>query len=100
MNKTDLVDQLADKENLTKKKARSAIDTITQQITESLSKGDGEKVTIRGFGTFDVSHHDSREGVDPQDPDKRIQIPARMVPQFRPGNNLKEAVKEAHKNDE
>lgn len=96
MTKTELAEALADEAGLTKKKAREALDSLTEIITERLTEDDAEKVTIRGFGTFDVSHREERKGVDPQNHDKTIKIPARTVPQFRAGSQLKRAVREAH----
>ncbi|MFB6347317.1 MAG: HU family DNA-binding protein [bacterium] len=96
MTKTELAEALAEEAGLTKKKAREAIDSLTEIITDSLTEDEGEKVTIRGFGTFDLSHREERKGVDPQDHDKTIKIPARTVPQFRAGSRLKQAVREAH----
>lgn len=96
MTKTELSEALAEKADLSQRKAKSIIDNLTETITEKLTNGDGEKVTIQGFGTFDISHRESRQGVDPRDHDKRITIPARTVPRFRPGSTLKKAVREAH----
>lgn len=96
MTKTELAEALADETGLTKKKARQALDSLTEIITDQLTEDDAEKVTIRGFGTFDISHREERKGVDPQNHDKTIKIPARTVPQFRAGSQLKRAVREAH----
>ena len=59
-------------------------------IHDSLKKG--EKVQIVGFGTFEVQNRAARQGRNPQDPKKVIQIPAKKVPVFRAGKALKEAV--------
>lgn len=96
MTKTELVEALASRAGLSKKKAKKSLNSLTKIITEQLTEGDGEKVTIRGFGTFDISHRESRTGVDPQNHDRTIEIPARTVPKFRAGKRLKEAVRDAH----
>jgi len=96
VNKSDVVEKLADRADMSKRKAKDTLDDLLDIITESLTSGEnGRKVTIHGFGTFDISHRKARKGVDPQDHDKEITIPARTVPKFRPGSQLKESVREA-----
>lgn len=99
MTKTELAEALSNRAGLTKKKAKQAIDSLTDIITDSLTEGDGEKVTIRGFGTFDISHREARTGVDPQNHEETIEISARTVPKFRAGSRLKESVRDAHPNE-
>ena len=65
------------------------IDAITSAITDSLERN--EKVTLVGFGTFQVMEREARRGVNPQTR-KTIQIPAKKVPKFRPGKGLREKV--------
>jgi DNA-binding protein HU-beta len=89
MNKAELVEEVTSRTGLTKKAARETVDTITSAITDSLAKG--EKVTLVGFGTFKVRKRNSRRGRNPQT-GKEIQIPAKDVPKFEAGKNLKEAV--------
>ncbi len=89
MTKTDLVDILARKTGITKTGAVEAIDVITQTIADALKKGD--KVTLIGFGTFDVAHRAAREGVNPQTRQK-IKIKASKAPRFKAGKALKDAV--------
>ena len=89
MNKAELVEEVVSRTGLTKKSARETIDTITSAITDSLARG--EKVTLVGFGSFKVRKRNSRRGRNPQT-GKEIQIPAKDVPKFEPGKNLKEAV--------
>lgn len=96
VNKSDIVEQLAERTDMSKRKSKRTLNEILDIITESLTSGsDGKKVTIHGFGTFDTSHREARKGVDPQDHDREITIPARTVPKFRPGSRLKESVREA-----
>jgi len=89
MNKAELVEEVVSRTGLTKKAARETVDTITSAITDSLARG--EKVTLVGFGSFKVRKRNSRRGRNPQT-GKEIQIPAKDVPKFEPGKNLKEAV--------
>ena len=90
MNKTDIVNALASKTNMTKKASKQALDTVLETVQESLVKG--EKVTLTGFGTFEVRHRKARKGRNPQTGEE-ITIPARDVAAFRPGKNLRDAVK-------
>lgn len=90
MNKSDLVEQLAKEAKMTKVDADRAINTVTEQMTKSLKKG--ERVTLAGLGSFDVTKQAARQGRNPQTGEK-IHIPARKVPRFKPAKKLKEAVK-------
>jgi len=89
MNKAELVEKVAGKVGLTKKKAGNVVDAITSAITDSLARN--EKVTLVGFGTFQVMQRKARKGVNPQT-GKIIQIPAKKVPKFVPGKDLRGAV--------
>jgi len=90
MNKAELIEGVSGKTGLTKKETGNVVDTMTGTITSTLSKG--EKVTLVGFGTFQVMKRKARRGVNPQTR-KTIQIPAKKVPKFRPGKGLRERVK-------
>lgn len=90
MNKTELINAVAEKTELTKKDATSAVDAVFQVITNALSEG--EKVQLIGFGNFEVRARAARKGRNPQTGEE-IQIPASNVPAFKPGKALKEAVK-------
>jgi DNA-binding protein HU-beta len=90
MNKQMLVDMLADKSGMTKKAAGEALDAVLDAIVDALKRG--EKVTITGFGTFEVRSRKARTGRNPQTGEE-ITIPARNVAAFRAGKNLKEAVR-------
>jgi len=89
MNKAELVQEVANQTGLTRRISREAVDGVTSVITDSLTRG--EKITLVGFGTFQVMERKAREGVNPQT-GKEIQIPAKKVPKFRPGKSLREAV--------
>lgn len=90
MNKAQLVEEVGGKAGLTKKETQNVIDAMTETIGDALSKG--EKVTLVGFGTFQVANRKARRGVNPQTRES-IQIPARKVPKFVPGKGLREKVK-------
>jgi DNA-binding protein HU-beta len=85
MNKAGLVEEVAGKVGLTKKEAGNVIDAITSSIMDSLERN--EKVTLVGFGTFQVMQRKARRGVNPQTR-KTIQIPAKKVAKFRPGREF------------
>jgi DNA-binding protein HU-beta len=90
MNKEQLVERVASKTGLSKKDANEALDAVLEGITAALKKG--EKVTLVGFGTFSVRRRKAREGRNPQTGEK-IKIPARKVPAFTAGKELKSQVK-------
>jgi len=90
VNKDALVDDIAKKNDQSKKDVEMVIDVMMEEITNSIKAGN--KVTLTGFGTFRVSRRAAREGINPQTKAK-IQIPAMSVPKFTAGKSLKEAVK-------
>lgn len=90
MNKAELVSEVSGKTGLTKKETQNVIDIMTETIGDTLSKG--EKVTLVGFGTFQVVNKKARRGVNPQTRET-IQIAAKRVPKFVAGKSLKERVK-------
>jgi DNA-binding protein HU-beta len=90
MQKTDFVKSVAERASVSQKEAKQVIDAALDIITESL-KG-GEKVTLTGFGTFEVRQRQEREGVNPQTRQK-IKIAATKTPGFSASSTLKEAVK-------
>ncbi|SEP68305.1 HU family DNA-binding protein [Piscibacillus halophilus] len=90
MNKTDLVNSVAEQADLSKKDAAKAVDAVLESITGSLKNS--EKVQLIGFGNFEVRERSARKGRNPQT-GKEIDIPASKVPAFKPGKALKDAVK-------
>jgi DNA-binding protein HU-beta len=90
MQKTDFVKSVAERANVSQKEAKQVIDAALDIITESLRGG--EKVTLTGFGTFEVRQRQEREGVNPQTRQK-IKIAATKTPGFSASSTLKEAVK-------
>ena len=89
MNKADLVQSIAQKTGLSKKNTELALNSFVESIEDALAKG--EKVTLVGFGTFEVKDRAARVGVNPQTKDK-INIAASKAPAFRAGKDLKEKV--------
>ncbi|HDD64615.1 MAG TPA: HU family DNA-binding protein [Firmicutes bacterium] len=89
MNKADLIEAVAEVVG-TKKEAAAAVDAMLDAIKKSLKKG--EPVTLVGFGTFKVAKRKARKGRNPQTGEE-IKIPAKKVPVFKPGSELKKAVK-------
>ncbi|WP_416149704.1 HU family DNA-binding protein [Salipaludibacillus sp. HK11] len=90
MNKTELINAVAEKTELSKKDATSAVDSVFEVITGSLQNG--EKVQLIGFGNFEVRERAARKGRNPQTGEE-IEIAASNVPAFKPGKALKDAVK-------
>ncbi len=89
MTKVELVSKVADKSGLSKKDSEKAVSAVVAAITEALSEG--EKVSLIGFGTFEVRERQAKEGINPRTGEK-IAIAARKVPAFKPGKALKESV--------
>lgn len=89
MTKADLIDKVAKDTKLTKKDSASTIDAVIDAISRSLAKGD--KVSLVGFGSFEVRKREARKGRNPQT-GAEIKIAARKVPVFKPGKALKDAV--------
>jgi len=90
MNKTDLINNIAEKSGMTKKDVETVLNNFLGEVTEALSTGD--KVQLIGFGTFETRKRSGRTGRNPQT-GKEISIPESVVPAFKAGNKLKEAVK-------
>ena len=93
MTKAELIDAITAKLEMRKKDVAPVVDEVFAQIQGALSKGD--KCTFVGFGVFEVRERAAREGRNPQDPTKVVKIPAKKVPVFRPGKDLKDAVVDA-----
>jgi len=89
MNKQDLIDSVAERTGLSKREASDTVDAVFGAITEALRGG--SKVTLPGFGTFEVRHRAARQGRNPRD-GSTIQIAAHNVPAFKAGKGLKDAV--------
>jgi len=90
MTKSELAEQVSAKINLTKKETEHIVSIIFESIIGALSSGD--KVEVRGFGSFRIRHRALREGRNPKTGEK-ITIQARKAPGFTPGKTLKKAVR-------
>ena len=90
MNKSELVDLVAEKTGMSKKDSETAVKAVLDSITDGLVRGN--KVQLVGFGTFEVRQRKAREGRNPATGEK-IKINALKVPAFKPGKALKEKVK-------
>jgi len=91
MSKSDLLDKIAEKSHVSKKQAEDVMQAFEDLTYETLRSG-GE-VTLTGFGTFMAKERHARMGVNPQKPNERIQIPKVVVPKFKAGKALKDALK-------
>jgi DNA-binding protein HU-beta len=89
MNKTELINQIAESANITKAAADKVLLGMLESITDSLQKG--ENVTLVGFGTFSTSKRSARAGRNPQS-GKAIKIPAKTVVKFKAGKKLGDEV--------
>ena len=90
MTKTDLINAVAEKAELTKKDADKAVAAVIDSITETLAKG--EKVQLVGFGTFEIRGRAERTGRNPRTKEA-MTIPASKAPVFKAGKAFKDAVK-------
>ena len=90
MNKTELINAVAEKAGRSKKNAEAAVNATLAAITESLKAE--EKVQLVGFGSFEVKHRAERTGLNPRTGDS-VTIAASKVPAFKAGKALKDAVK-------
>jgi len=89
MNKAELIAQVSEKSDMTKKDAEKAVSALLSTIEEALAGGD--KVQLVGFGTFEVRERAARKGRNPQTGEE-IEIAAARVPVFKPGKSLREIV--------
>lgn len=89
MTKVELIAAVAADAGLTKKDAEKAVNSVVDAITEALKQGD--KVSLVGFGTFEVRERPERKGRNPQTK-QEITIPASKLPAFKAGKALKDAV--------
>ena len=89
MNKAQLIDSMAGMTGLTKADTERTLEAFVKSVTTSIQKN--EEVKLVGFGTFSVSDRKERTGRNPQTGEELV-IPARKVPVFRPGKELKSSV--------
>ena len=89
MTKAELVEDVARAAELTKKDAERLVELVFESIIETLNQG--EKIELRGFGSFRVRARGARRGRNPKTGDP-VNIPAKRVPYFKPGKELKELI--------
>ena len=89
MTKAELISAVAEKSGLTKKDSDKAVSAVIDSITAALVNGD--KVSLVGFGTFEVKDRAARKGINPRTKEP-MPIPASKLPAFKAGKALKEAV--------
>ena len=89
MNKTELIAEIAERAEISKKDAEKALKAFTDVVADELVKG--EKVQLVGFGTFDVSERAAREGRNPKSGEP-MKIEASRSPKFKAGKALKDLV--------
>ena len=90
MNKSELVYEVANRLDVTRKEAEDVIDCFLDLIAENLANGD--KVVLSGFGTFEIRNRVSRSGVNPRT-GERIDIPCQKTPAFKVGKILKDKLR-------
>ncbi len=91
MTKAELVEDVARAAELTKKDAERLVEIVFESIIDTLNQG--EKIELRGFGSFRVRSRGARRGRNPKTGDP-VDIPAKRVPYFKPGKELKELINE------
>lgn len=89
MTKTELAAKVAEKAGISKKAAAEAVDAVLASVTEALDAG--EKVSLVGFGTFEVRTRAARQGINPRTKET-ISIPASKLPVFKAGKSLKDVI--------
>jgi DNA-binding protein HU-beta len=89
MNKTNLIDGMAEDAGISKADAKKALESFLDNVGDTLKKGD--RVSLVGFGSWSVSKRSAREGRNPQT-GKTINIPAKNVVKFKPGTELQKSV--------
>lgn len=87
MNKTLLIDKIAEKAGLTKAGAKKALDAFIEATSDALKDSNDGKVALIGFGTFSVSERGERQGINPQTK-QAITIPAKKIVKFKAGSEL------------
>lgn len=90
MNKTQLIDAMAEAAGISKAESKKALEAFFDSVTHTLKKGD--RLSLVGFGSFFVSERSAREGRNPQT-GATIKIPAKKVVKFKAGSELSDQVK-------
>ena len=89
MTKAELVEEVSKVADLTKKHSEVIVDTVFKSIIKALHRG--EKIELRGFGSFRLRQREPRKGRNPKTGDK-VDVPPKKVPYFKPGKELKELI--------
>ena len=89
MTKAELVDEVSRVSDLTRKHTEVIVDAVFSSIVDALQQGD--KIELRGFGSFRVRRRDSRKGRNPKT-GAGVLVPAKKVPHFKPGKELRELI--------
>lgn len=89
MNKSDLIKSLAEQSGLTLRKAEEIVDTVFDTMTQALR--DGDRIEIRGFGSFTVKEYEGYVGRNPKTGDK-IEVDAKWLPFFKVGKELRDSL--------
>ena len=92
MTKAELVDEVAHAVQLTKKQAETIVNIVFDSIVDSLRAG--QKIELRGFGSFRLRSRKSRTGRNPKTGEK-VDVPSKKIPYFKPGKELKELINQA-----
>lgn len=89
MNKAELIEKVSERTNVTQKVAKVIVDTLFEGMKESLQKG--QRIEIRGFGSFMVRHYGGYKGRNPKTGEV-VDVPPKRLPFFKVGKELKEMV--------
>jgi integration host factor subunit beta len=92
VTKAELVEEVSRVSDLTKKDAEVIVDTVFKSIVDALHRG--EKIELRGFGSFRLRQREPRKGRNPKTGDK-VDVPPKKVPYFKPGKELKDLINKA-----
>jgi integration host factor subunit beta len=92
MTKAELVEEVSRVSELTKKHSEVIVDTVFRSIVQALQRG--EKIELRGFGSFRLRQRESRKGRNPKT-GERVDVPPKRVPYFKPGKELKDLINHA-----
>ena len=87
MTKAELVEEVSEKTGLPKKQAEIVVNTVFESIVDTLKTG--ERIELRGFGSFRIRHRGARTGRNPKTGDK-VKVPPKRIPYFKPGKELRE----------
>lgn len=89
MTKAEFIDAIAANGDYSKKDAEKALKTVIDTITDSLTKG--EKISLVGFGTFEVKERAAKTAINPRTKET-VNVPAKKVPTFKAGKGLKDTI--------